>query len=215
MTNWSRMTAEAERAPHQTAAGLWYASATQPRPRAARCRREARTHLIQDDLGTAAGARRAMAAAAELVPDLDPLVHCVAQPIGGRLLDLDPARVAAAIEANGTSLLYLVQAAQPLPRSGSSVIYLSSTCRAGGARSSFPGTARREPQKPSASALSATSPPNWLPTASASTRSSLAPSTPRPSGQSSAIRPTIWHGSAPRAVPCQISRSAIRSRTTS
>jgi len=88
--------------------------------------RGARAHLIQDDLGTAAGARRAMAAAAELVPDLDALVHCVAQPMGGRLLDLDPARVAAAIEANGTSLLYLVQAAQPLLRSGSSVIYLSS-----------------------------------------------------------------------------------------
>ncbi len=67
-----------------------------------------------------------MAAAADLVPDLDALVHCVVQPLGGRLLDLEPADVAAVIEVNGTSLLDLVQAAQPLLRSGSSVIYLSS-----------------------------------------------------------------------------------------
>jgi enoyl-[acyl-carrier protein] reductase III len=88
--------------------------------------RGARGHLIQEDLSTADGTRRGLAAAAELVPDLDALVHCVVKPVGGRLLDMAPADVASVIEANGTSLLWLVQAARPLLRPGSSVIYLSS-----------------------------------------------------------------------------------------
>lgn len=88
--------------------------------------RGARAYLIQDDLGTPDGARRAMAAAAEIVPSLDALVHCVVKPVAGRLLDLELAEVASAIETSGTSLLYLVRAARPLLGCGSSVIYLSS-----------------------------------------------------------------------------------------
>jgi enoyl-[acyl-carrier protein] reductase III len=88
--------------------------------------RGARAHLVQEDLSTADGTRRALKTTAELVPDLDALVHCVVKPVGGRLIDMDPAEVASAIEASGTSLLYLVQAARPLLRAGSSVIYLSS-----------------------------------------------------------------------------------------
>lgn len=63
--------------------------------------RGARAHLIQEDLGTAGGASRAMAGAGELVPSLDVLVHSIVQPLGGRLLDLEPAQVAEVIGRTG------------------------------------------------------------------------------------------------------------------
>jgi enoyl-[acyl-carrier-protein] reductase (NADH) len=66
------------------------------------------------------------AAAARAAERLDQVVHCVVDPYVSSALDADPARFARAVTTNGMSLLFLVQAALPLLRRGSSVTYLTS-----------------------------------------------------------------------------------------
>jgi enoyl-[acyl-carrier protein] reductase III len=57
---------------------------------------------------------------------LDQVVHCAVDASGSSALAADPARFARAVSTNGTSPLFLVQAALPLLRRGSNVTYLTS-----------------------------------------------------------------------------------------
>src|SRR5207237_6574853 len=57
---------------------------------------------------------------------LDQLVHCAVKVIPEPLLSIDPVALTEAINLNGTALVYLVQAARPLLRPGSTVFFLSS-----------------------------------------------------------------------------------------
>ncbi len=87
----------------------------------------ARCHLIQGDVGTPAGARAVVAAVAAARTDrLDQLVHCAVKVIPEPLLTIDPTALTDAINLNGAAIVYLVQAARPLFRPGSTVFFLSS-----------------------------------------------------------------------------------------
>lgn len=86
----------------------------------------ARCHLILGDVGTPAGAQAVLAAVSARTERLDQLVHCAVKVIAEPLLSVDPAALTAAINLNGTALVYLVQAARPLFRPGSTVFFLSS-----------------------------------------------------------------------------------------
>jgi enoyl-[acyl-carrier-protein] reductase (NADH) len=54
------------------------------------------------------------------------VVHCAVDAYASTALDADPVRFARAVTTNGTSLLFLVQAALPLLSRGSTVLYLTS-----------------------------------------------------------------------------------------
>jgi enoyl-[acyl-carrier protein] reductase III len=87
----------------------------------------ATAHLVEADVGTVEGARAAVAAVADVTDQLDQMVHCaVDTSVGGALLDMDPHRFAQALQCNGSALLPLVQAALPLFRRGSSVVFITS-----------------------------------------------------------------------------------------
>ena len=88
--------------------------------------RGARCHVIKQDAGTPEGARAVLAEVAERVDRLDQLVHCAVRAIPKRALDCDAHDFAAAVNLNGTALLYLVQAADPLLARGSTVFFLTS-----------------------------------------------------------------------------------------
>lgn len=84
-------------------------------------------HLVEADVGTVEGARAAVAAVADVTDQLDQMVHCaVDTSVRGPLLDMDPHRFAQALQCNGSALLPLVQAALPLFRRGSSVVFITS-----------------------------------------------------------------------------------------
>lgn len=95
----------------------------------------ARPHPIRADVSTPAGARDLLKAVAAVVDRLDLVVHCAVKVLMGPILDADPEAFADAITLNGTSLVFLVQAARPLLRRGSSVVFLSSR----GSRQIVPG----------------------------------------------------------------------------
>jgi NAD(P)-dependent dehydrogenase (short-subunit alcohol dehydrogenase family) len=57
---------------------------------------------------------------------VDQLVHCAVDAYATTTLEADPTRFAQAVTTNGVSLLFLVQAALPLMKRGSSVFYLTS-----------------------------------------------------------------------------------------
>ncbi|MBC7519825.1 MAG: SDR family oxidoreductase [Sandarakinorhabdus sp.] len=97
----------------------------------------ARCHLIQGDAGTPAGASAVLAAVAARTDRLDQLVHCAVKVIPEPLLSIDLVALTEAINLNGTALVYLVQAARPLFRSGSTVFFLSSR----GSRTAIPSYA--------------------------------------------------------------------------
>lgn len=86
----------------------------------------AQCHLIQGDVGTPGGAAAVVAAVAARTDRLDQLVHCAVKVIPEPLLSIDPAALTDAINLNGTAIVYLVQAACPLFRPGSTVFFLSS-----------------------------------------------------------------------------------------
>jgi NAD(P)-dependent dehydrogenase (short-subunit alcohol dehydrogenase family) len=86
----------------------------------------ARPHVIKADVSTPAGARALLAKVGATVDRLDLLVHGAVRVLVGPILDADPDAFAEAITLNGTSLVFLVQAARPLLKRGSSVIFLSS-----------------------------------------------------------------------------------------
>jgi enoyl-[acyl-carrier protein] reductase III len=88
--------------------------------------RGARAHLIRGDVGTPEGAREVVAAVQARTSQLDQLVHCAVRVLPQPTLKVDPAEFTKALNLNGTALLYLVQAAQPLLRRGSTVFFLSS-----------------------------------------------------------------------------------------
>ena len=94
-------------------------------------------HLIQGDVGTPAGAQAVLAAVAARTDRLDQLVHCAVKVVAEPLLSIDPAALTEAINLNGTALVYLVQAALPLFRPGSTVFFLSSR----GSRTALPNYA--------------------------------------------------------------------------
>jgi NAD(P)-dependent dehydrogenase (short-subunit alcohol dehydrogenase family) len=85
-----------------------------------------RPYLVKADAGTPEGCAAMAAAAAGVTDRLDQVVHCAVDAYGSSALAADPARFARAVSTNGTSLLFLVQAALPLLRRGSSVTYLTS-----------------------------------------------------------------------------------------
>ena len=97
----------------------------------------AKCHLIQGDVATPEGARTVIAAVAAQTGRLDQLVHCAVKVIPEPLLTIDPTALTEAINLNGTALVYLVQAAVPLFRPGSTVFFLSSK----GSRSPLPNYA--------------------------------------------------------------------------
>jgi len=86
----------------------------------------ARANAIRSDVGAIEGARELMARASGLVDRLDVIVHCAVRVLVGPLLEADPVALTEAIVLNGISLVYLVQAAGPLLKPGSSVVFLSS-----------------------------------------------------------------------------------------
>ncbi len=86
----------------------------------------ARPHLIRADVGTPEGCAAMADAVRTVAGRLEQLVHCAVDAYATTALGADPARFASAVTANGTSLLFLVQATLPLMSRGSSVFYLTS-----------------------------------------------------------------------------------------
>lgn len=86
----------------------------------------ARAHLIRGDVGTPKGAQAVLAAVADATNRLDQLVHCAVRVLPQPTLEVDPHAFAAALGVNGMALLFLVQAARPLLRRGSTVFFLTS-----------------------------------------------------------------------------------------
>lgn len=82
--------------------------------------------LLKRDIGSAAGAKALLAEVAEHTDHLDQVVHGAVYPYSSSLLEADPAEFERAVTLNGTCLLYVVQAAMPLLRHGSSIFFLSS-----------------------------------------------------------------------------------------
>lgn len=81
---------------------------------------------IQADVGTPVGAKALINAVAQRTESLDLIVHGAVTVLVGPLLDLDGEEFAKAILVNGASLAFLVQAARPLLKRGSSIVFLSS-----------------------------------------------------------------------------------------
>ena len=86
----------------------------------------ARPYAIQGDVSTPAGARALLAQIVKIADRLDLVVHCAVRVLVGPILDADPVALTEAITLNGISLVYLVQAARPLLKPGSSIVFLSS-----------------------------------------------------------------------------------------
>ncbi len=93
---------------------------------AARAEMGARAHLVKADAGTPEGCAALVEAVRAAGHGIDQLVHCAVDAYATTTLDADPRRFAQAVTTNGTSLLFLVQAALPLMKRGSSVFYLTS-----------------------------------------------------------------------------------------
>jgi NAD(P)-dependent dehydrogenase (short-subunit alcohol dehydrogenase family) len=86
----------------------------------------ARPHAIKADVGTPQGARDLLAKVAAITDRLDLVVHGAVKVLVGSILDVDAEAFAEAITLNGTSLVFLIQAARPLLKRGGSVVFLSS-----------------------------------------------------------------------------------------
>lgn len=81
---------------------------------------------IKADVGTPDGARDLVRQVSDETDGLDLIVHGAVTALAGPLLALDPHAFGQAILVNGASLVFLVQAAQPLLRRGTSIVFLSS-----------------------------------------------------------------------------------------
>jgi len=86
----------------------------------------ATAHLIKRSVGSPEGARAVLDEVARHVEQLDQLVHCAALIMPADALTVDLAAFTEAVNVNGNGLLYLVQAALPLFRRGSTVVFVSS-----------------------------------------------------------------------------------------
>jgi enoyl-[acyl-carrier protein] reductase III len=85
-----------------------------------------RAGLVKADAGTPEGCAAMIDAARALTDRLDQVVHCAVDAYASTALAADPIRFARAVTTNGTSLLFLVQAALPLLSRGSTIFYLTS-----------------------------------------------------------------------------------------
>jgi NAD(P)-dependent dehydrogenase (short-subunit alcohol dehydrogenase family) len=85
-----------------------------------------RATALKSDVGSPEGARRLIQEVARVTDRLDLIVHGAVKVLVGPLLGLDGAELAEAITLNGTSLVFLVQAALPLLKRGSSIVFMSS-----------------------------------------------------------------------------------------
>jgi enoyl-[acyl-carrier protein] reductase III len=85
-----------------------------------------RARLVKADVGTPDGCAAVIAAVRRTTDRLDQIVHCAVDAYATTALDADPARFARAVTTNGTSLLFLVQAALPLLDRGSTIFFLTS-----------------------------------------------------------------------------------------
>jgi NAD(P)-dependent dehydrogenase (short-subunit alcohol dehydrogenase family) len=85
-----------------------------------------RPHIIKADAGTPEGCAALIADVRKATGRLGQVVHCALDAYASPALEADPARFAQAVTTNGTSLLFLVQAALPLLARGSSVFFLTS-----------------------------------------------------------------------------------------
>ena len=92
-------------------------------------------HLICVDVSTPEGASLLMAEVAKTTDHLDVIVHGAVTVLVGPLMDMDGRALADAITVNGTSLVFVVQAARALLCRGTSIIFLSSR----GSRQIVPG----------------------------------------------------------------------------
>ena len=88
--------------------------------------RYGRAVTIRVDVGTPEGCKELIERVSETTDRLDLVVHGAVKSLTGPTLELDPAEFAAAMELNGSALLYLTQAAMPLLRRGSSIVFLTS-----------------------------------------------------------------------------------------
>jgi enoyl-[acyl-carrier protein] reductase III len=85
-----------------------------------------RAHLLKFDVGTPGGCAAMIAEVAKATDRLDQVVHCCVDAYASPALAADAARFAQAVTTNGTSLLFLVQAALPLLKRGATVFFLTS-----------------------------------------------------------------------------------------
>lgn len=89
-------------------------------------RRGAWVRAVRADAGGLEGARELAEHARADLGGLDLLVHCAVAPVLADALTIEPEEFRAAVERNGMSLLWLVQACRDLLEPGASVIFLSS-----------------------------------------------------------------------------------------
>jgi NAD(P)-dependent dehydrogenase (short-subunit alcohol dehydrogenase family) len=92
---------------------------------------------LRGDIGTIAGCAALMAEIGKLGSGLTHIVHSAAMVYPTGMLDADLEKFTLAMQANGLSLLYLVQKAMPLIGRGSSIVFISSS----GARRVLPNYA--------------------------------------------------------------------------
>lgn len=85
-----------------------------------------RPHIIKADAGTPEGCATTIAAVRKATDRLDQVVHCALDAYATPTLTADPVRFARAVTTNGTSLLFLAQAALPLLARGSALFFLTS-----------------------------------------------------------------------------------------
>ena len=81
---------------------------------------------IRGDVGAPDGAKALIDQVSRDTTELRLVVHCAVRVLVGPILTADPVAFAEAITLNGTSLVFLVQAAHPLLARGSSIVFLSS-----------------------------------------------------------------------------------------
>ena len=85
-----------------------------------------RAHIIKADTGTPEGCASLIATVKQTTAHLDQVVHCALDAYASPTLTADPTRFARAVTTNGTSLLFLVQAALPILSRGSTIFFLTS-----------------------------------------------------------------------------------------
>jgi len=88
--------------------------------------RGAAGHAIAADVADVGQLEQLIAEIRHHTTTLDCIVHCAVQAWRADALEMDHTAFAAAVAANGASLLHLVRAAQPLLQRGSSICVLSS-----------------------------------------------------------------------------------------
>lgn len=86
----------------------------------------ARPLLIKGDIGSAEGAKAVAARLREHCEEVSAVVHASVKAFTSNTLSIDAAAFNEALQINGVSLLYAVQAIQPMLRPGSSIVFLSS-----------------------------------------------------------------------------------------